>query len=568
MLFSRSLAPFTVLIGFGSTSYLAAFNQSNEDNVIPDRYIVHFHANHTLDDHFAFIRRNLTAEDDKFDHMEFLPGYCTLLNNDTLHNFVRTDPGVKLVEHDSWGYITPLPGNATKVSKRQYVPVVFNGRVAAAYLYGTAFVANIINVKAVPADGRQANSVYARAVNDVMTEHNAKLAANNICFRGSVINMSFGSRSYSAAFHAVVARAMAAGIVLVASAGESSAEMEVQDYPCSYGSVICVGSTDNTYNLAPFSNYGNPPVRIYAPGENIATVGWENDNQILTEATLSGSGESLNSGTSFAAPHIAGLAATFMSWSYLPTRPLHVWYLLVQNAIRGNIPLVGAGSLFGTSGIDHPLKAPYQPFYGGPQNPNFQPRPSPVENSVSENADNSTQSPVDNNAVSCPGWPPYELTHFGSSGSSPLIGERMGSGNDGGGPWDEHRLWNRPCDVVRSSFDYVCDDITLHIERHYDILLRHSWLSAVQHDFVRDINLDLGYDRNFVGPLSFRYGRVAVRYLPEGHGGMFSSFDATATLGPTRATTALGMTSTRAEGAVRQRGRDVLDFVVPRPEGR
>ncbi len=61
-----------------------------------------------------------------------------------------------------------------------------------------------------------------------------------------------------------------------------------------HANVYTVSAIDSNGNFAWFSNYGNPPVDVAAPGVGVLS-------------TASGGGTTTMSGTSMAAPHVAGL---------------------------------------------------------------------------------------------------------------------------------------------------------------------------------------------------------------------------------------------------------------------
>ena len=78
-----------------------------------------------------------------------------------------------------------------------------------------------------------------------------------------VINMSLGGPGDSAAMRAAIDRAVAAGITVVASAGnEGEAQL---DFPGSYDKVIAVGAVDGRKQRARYSNFGRD-LDIMAPG--------------------------------------------------------------------------------------------------------------------------------------------------------------------------------------------------------------------------------------------------------------------------------------------------------------
>lgn len=75
---------------------------------VQDSYIVLFHTNHSLLHHYENIGVNISEEALGFSHFVHLNGYRAVLKNaTTLHELVRRDPGVRLVEHDTTHTLPP-----------------------------------------------------------------------------------------------------------------------------------------------------------------------------------------------------------------------------------------------------------------------------------------------------------------------------------------------------------------------------------------------------------------------------------------------------------------------------
>lgn len=111
-----------------------------------------------------------------------------------------------------------------------------------------------------------------------------------------VVNLSLGStrHDYFARFHELVDAAYYRGIVLVTAANN----LPVISYPSLYGGVLSVACHAAASDDDPFAYYYNPspPVEFGAPGIDVR-LAWLNGGMITA------------TGNSFAAPHIAGLAA-------------------------------------------------------------------------------------------------------------------------------------------------------------------------------------------------------------------------------------------------------------------
>jgi serine protease AprX len=104
----------------------------------------------------------------------------------------------------------------------------------------------------------------------------------------------------------VVDNTRAAGIVVVASAGNSGPSCNtVNDPPAMYASVFTVGATDNGDNIAPFSSRGP------GDGSNLLKPDVSAPGVSVLSSTLTGYG--YLSGTSMASPHVTGLVALLLS---------------------------------------------------------------------------------------------------------------------------------------------------------------------------------------------------------------------------------------------------------------
>ncbi|WP_020390259.1 S8 family serine peptidase [Kribbella catacumbae] len=155
-----------------------------------------------------------------------------------------------------------------------------------------------------------------------------------------VINMSLGSSESNPVLHTAIQNAVAKGVVLVASSGNTG--LSAPHYPSGYPEVLSVGATNWYGALTDFSTYGDS-VDIAAPGFDITSTA----PRAKTPAGYDPYWLGL-SGTSFSSPIVAGVAALVRSkWPTLT--PAQVMARLKATARdagpRGIDPYYGAGIL-------------------------------------------------------------------------------------------------------------------------------------------------------------------------------------------------------------------------------
>lgn len=163
-------------------------------------------------------------------------------------------------------------------------------------IIGVAPRASLMPVKVLSAQGSGSTFDIAAGV-EWAVDHGA-----------TVINLSLGSVSNSATLEDAVNYAYNRGALVVAAGGNCGdsfyflngcSSQDQTFYPAAFANVMAVASTTSTDNQSSFSTEGSY-IEIAAPGSNIYST------------YLSG-GYITESGTSMAAPHVAGLAA--LIWS-------------------------------------------------------------------------------------------------------------------------------------------------------------------------------------------------------------------------------------------------------------
>jgi subtilisin family serine protease len=146
---------------------------------------------------------------------------------------------------------------------------------------GVCQTCRILPLRVSPGATGSASSENIAAAVDAAVAHGA-----------AVVNLSMVSSSPTDAEQGAIARAVAAGVVVVAAVGNAASSTPM--YPASYAGVLSVGATGDDGAIAGFSNRG-PWVSVLAPG--------------CGPSHAPEGGQVLFCGTSASAPYVAGVAA-------------------------------------------------------------------------------------------------------------------------------------------------------------------------------------------------------------------------------------------------------------------
>jgi subtilisin family serine protease len=198
--------------------------------------------------------------------------------------------------------------------------------------YGVAFDTEIFAGKVLSDQGSGADAGILAGM---------QWAITNGC---AIVSMSLGApvqvgQPYSQVFENAARRALAAGTLIIAAAGNESRRpqgLAPVGHPANCPSIMAVGALDRHLRIASFSNGGLNPqggqVDIAGPGVSIRSS-WPRPSLYKTI-----------DGTSMATPHVAGIAALWAEVD-MNFRGRALMSMLTQSARRLNLPArdVGAG---------------------------------------------------------------------------------------------------------------------------------------------------------------------------------------------------------------------------------
>ena len=186
--------------------------------------------------------------------------------------------------------------------------------------------ARLMAVKVMNDSGEGTDSMVASGIRWAVDPNNDGDTSDG----ADIITMSLGVDGTSTILSNAVNYASSHGVTMVAASGNSGTSYI--SYPAAYPCVIAVGAVDSSMNRATFSNFGND-LDLMAPGVQVySTQGGGDRYQSL-------------SGTSTAAPFVAGVAAMMLSENPALT-PVQIGNVLNSTAIdRG--PRTGYDTTYG-----------------------------------------------------------------------------------------------------------------------------------------------------------------------------------------------------------------------------
>ncbi|MER5862944.1 S8 family serine peptidase [Kitasatospora sp. NPDC002040] len=188
-------------------------------------------------------------------------------------------------------------------------------------LYGVAKKAKVVAVRVLDDEGSGTTEQVVAGI-DWVTSHAVKPA---------VVNMSLGGEP-DEALDTAVRNSIASGLTYTVAAGNDDVDASGHS-PARVATALTVGASTPEDGRASFSNYG-PLVDLFAPGTDIvsayASPWWDE-------------GETSMSGTSMAAPHVAGAAALYLG-THRTATPAQVATALTGAAAVGSLHDIGDGS--------------------------------------------------------------------------------------------------------------------------------------------------------------------------------------------------------------------------------
>ena len=237
------------------------------------------------------------------------------------------------------GFTSIVDGNGTKDCHGHGTHVA--GTVGGS-TYGVAKSVSLVPVRVLSCSGSGSTSGVIAGVDWMISHHAAGVPA--------VANLSIGG-GFSSSLNSAIDRAVADGISMVVAAGNSNANA-CSYSPSSAASAITVAASNLTDARASFSNWGTC-VDLFAPGQSITSAGISSPTAIASM-----------SGTSMAAPHVAGVVALYLQQN--PTSsPSAVATVINNAATRGVVSNAGSGTpnrlAYSASFVNAPNSAPAAP---------------------------------------------------------------------------------------------------------------------------------------------------------------------------------------------------------------
>lgn len=218
------------------------------------------------------------------------------------------------LDNDGNGYIDDTNGWNFIDENNQLSDGLGHGTIAAGIIAAVANTKGIIGI----APQTKVMTLKVLDSNGAGSTADVVQAINYAVAKGAkVINMSFGGPGASTtAVTQTCSNAVAAGIVLVAAAGNTNQDIDTSNFgPANLPTVIAVGSIDSKGNKASFSNTGTK-LELVTPGVFILSTRAgstsELSQNILADGSILPDGYIIQSGTSFSTPMVSAAAGLLL----------------------------------------------------------------------------------------------------------------------------------------------------------------------------------------------------------------------------------------------------------------
>jgi len=196
--------------------------------------------------------------------------------------------------------------------------------------YGVAKQVTLVPVRVLDCDGSSSSEIVAEGLDWIVGNHTTGPAVANL----SLTNEG----GADAVVEAAVNRVIKDGVTTVIAAGNGVYDKGIHDYkgvsactvsPSRVRAAITVAATTKTDRRAGFSNFGSC-VDLYAPGVDIESDSYVDDDLVVSM-----------SGTSMAAPHVAGTAALYLQ-AHPTATPAQVQAALIAASSANKVANVSA----------------------------------------------------------------------------------------------------------------------------------------------------------------------------------------------------------------------------------
>jgi len=226
---------------------------------------------------------------------------------DSKYNYASTGAGVDayvidtgiLASHSDFGGRASTLGFSAIIDRRGTTDCNGHGTHVAGTIggnkYGVAKAVSLIPVRVLDCRGSGTNSGVIAGINWAI--------GNHAFGKPAVANLSLGGGASNAVDSAIV-NLINDGVTVVVAAGNNNGASACDYSPARVPGAITVASSTNADTISSFSNRGSC-VDIIAPGSNITSAWIGKNNAIKTI-----------SGTSMAAPHVAGAIARGLSGGF------------------------------------------------------------------------------------------------------------------------------------------------------------------------------------------------------------------------------------------------------------